>query len=86
MKRICGISLKYNKKTKLRPAVGISLSKDFNVIAVDMKEIDKTYILHVIDHATCCHSGKKQEKRKIFQRQLFNHDLVMVTWFHWMFS
>ena len=39
VKRICDICLKY-KKPKLRPAVGFSLSKDFNnSVAVDVKEI-----------------------------------------------
>ena len=51
VKRICDICVKY-KKPKLRPAVGFSLLKDFNdAVVVDLKEIDKTYILHLIDHA-----------------------------------
>ena len=51
VKTICDICVKY-KKPKLRPAVGFSLSKDFNdAVVVDLKEIDKTYILHLIDHA-----------------------------------
>ena len=51
VKRICDICVQY-KKPKLRPAIGFSLSKDFNdAVVVDLKEIDKTYILHLIDHA-----------------------------------
>ena len=52
VERFCDICLKY-KKPKLRPTAGFSLSKDFNdVVAVDLKEIDKTFILHLIDHGT----------------------------------
>ena len=52
VERFCDICLKY-KKPKLRPPAGFSLSKDFNdVVAVDLKEIDKTFILHLIDHGT----------------------------------
>ena len=50
MERICDICLKY-KKPKLRPAVGFSLSKDFHVVAVDLKQIVKTCILHLFDQA-----------------------------------
>ena len=51
VKTICDICVKY-KKPKLRPAAGFSLSKDFNdAVVVDLKEIDKTYILHLINHA-----------------------------------
>ena len=51
VKRICDICVQY-KKPKLRPAIGFSLSKDFNdAVVVDLKEIDKTYILYLIDHA-----------------------------------
>ena len=44
-------ALKY-KKSKLRPALAFSLSKDFHVVAVDLKEIENTYIMHLIGHAT----------------------------------
>ena len=44
--------MKY-KKTKLRPSVGFSLSKDFNdVVAVDLKPTNGIHILHIIVHAT----------------------------------
>ena len=46
------VCMKY-KKTKLRPSVGFSLSKDFNdVVAVDLKPTNGIHILNVIDHAT----------------------------------
>ena len=41
----CQVCMKY-KKTKLRPSVGFSLSKDFN------EPTDGIHILHIIDHAT----------------------------------
>ena len=48
----CQVCIKY-KKTKLRPSVGFSLSKDFNdVVAVDLKPTNGIHILHIIDHAT----------------------------------
>ena len=48
----CQVCMKY-KKTKLRPSVGFSLSKDFNdVVAVDLKPTNGIHILHIIDHAT----------------------------------
>ena len=37
---------------KLRQAVSFSLSKDFNVVAADLKSINCILILHMIDHAT----------------------------------
>ena len=43
----------HEKKTKLRPSVGFSLSKEFNdVVAVDLKAPNDIHILHIIDHAT----------------------------------
>ena len=48
----CQVCIKY-KKTKLRPSVGFSLSKDFNdVVAVDLKPTNGIHILHIIDLAT----------------------------------
>ena len=48
----CEISIKY-KKPSLKPAVGFSLSKEFNdVISVDLKHISGTTFLHIIDNAT----------------------------------
>ena len=45
----CEICLKY-KKSKLRPVVVFSLSRDFNdVIAIDLKAMNVN-ILHIIDH------------------------------------
>ena len=43
--------MKY-KKNKLILSVGFSLSKDFNVVAVDLKPTNGIHILHIIDHAT----------------------------------
>ena len=43
--------MKY-KKIKFRPSVVYSLSKDFNVIAVDLKPTNGVHLLHSIDHAT----------------------------------
>ena len=40
----CQVCMKY-KKTKLRPSVGFSLSKDFNEL------VNGIHILHIIDHA-----------------------------------
>ena len=49
---LCDICLK-SKKPKLRPVVGLSLSRDFNdVVAVDLKAMEKVHILHIVDHAT----------------------------------
>ena len=47
----CDICLEY-KKSKLRSVVGFSLSIEFNVVAVDMKAMEKVHILHIVDHAT----------------------------------
>ena len=48
----CEICIKY-KKPSLKPAVGFSLSKEFNdVISVDLKHISGTMFLHIIDNAT----------------------------------
>ena len=41
-----------SKKIKLRPVVGFSLSRNFNVVAVDLKAMEKVHILHIVDHAT----------------------------------
>ena len=41
------------KRPKLGPVVGFSLSRDFNdVVAVDLKAMEKVHILHIVDHAT----------------------------------
>ena len=49
---LCDICLK-SKKPKLRPVVELSLSRDFNdVVAVDLKAMEKVHILHIVDHAT----------------------------------
>ena len=47
----CQICMKY-KKIKFRPSVGYSLSKDFNVVAVDLNPTNGVHLLHSIDHAT----------------------------------
>ena len=47
----CSICLKY-KKAPLKQVVGLSLSKHFNVISMDLKEINGHKILHMVDHAT----------------------------------
>ena len=45
----CLICLKY-KKARLKPLLGLSLSKHF--ISIDLKEINGHKILHMVDHAT----------------------------------
>ena len=41
------------KKAKLRPAVGLSLAKEFNEnVSMDLKDYEGTKILHIIDHVT----------------------------------
>ena len=51
-KKKCEICIKY-KKPSLKPAVGFSLSKEFNdVISMDLKHINGTTFLHIIDNAT----------------------------------
>ena len=47
----CEICIKY-KKPSLKPAVGFSLSKEFNVISMDLKHINGITFPHIIDHAT----------------------------------
>ena len=48
----CEICIKY-KKPSLKPAVGFSLSKEFNdVISMDLKYINGVTFLHIIDNAT----------------------------------
>ena len=48
----CETCLKYSRKNP-RPVVGMSLSKEFNdTIAMDLKQIDKYIVLHIIDLAT----------------------------------
>ena len=48
----CEICIKY-KKPSLKPAVGFSLSKEFNdVISMDLKHINGITFLHITDHAT----------------------------------
>ena len=65
--------MKY-KKTKLRPSVGFSLSKDFNdVVAVDLKPTNGIHILHIIDYTTrfsaaaVVKSKKKRNRRHIYK-------------------
>ena len=45
----CLICLKY-KKARLKPLLGLSLSKHF--ISIDLKETNGHKILHMVDHAT----------------------------------
>ena len=52
----CSICLKY-KKVALKPVVGLPLSRHFNVISMDLKEINSHKILHIVDHATCFSSA-----------------------------
>ena len=41
------------KRPKLEPVVGFSLSRDFNdVVAVDLKAMEKVHILNLVNHAT----------------------------------
>ena len=48
----CDICLKY-KKPKSRPVVGLYLSRDFSdLVAVDLKAMEKVHILRIVDHAT----------------------------------
>ena len=48
----CETCIKYSRKNP-RPVVGISLSNEFNsTIAMDLKQINKYVILHIIDLAT----------------------------------
>ena len=48
----CETCIKYSRKNP-RPIVGMALSNDFNsTIAMDLKQIDKHIILHIIDLAT----------------------------------
>ena len=79
VKRIYDICLKY-KKPKLRPAVELSLSKDFNdVIAVDLKEIDKTYILHLTNHASryCAAEVVKSKKKEDIAETIIKNWIVI---------
>ena len=67
----CDICLKY-KKPKLRPVVGFSISRDFSVVAVDLKAMEKVHNLHIVDHATrfsvavVVKSKKKEEIAEAF--------------------
>ena len=48
----CNVCLKYKRKNP-RPVIGLSLAKEFNdVIAVDLKPLNNTHILHLIDLST----------------------------------
>ena len=48
----CEICIKYEKPS-LKPAVGFSLSKEFNdVISVDLKHVNGITFLHSINNAT----------------------------------
>ena len=68
----CDICLEY-KKSKLKSVVGFSLSIDFNdVVAADVKAMEKVHILHIVDHATrfsaaaLVKSKKKEEIAEAF--------------------
>ena len=48
----CEICIKY-KNPSLKPAVGFSLSKEFNdVISVDLKHVNGIAFIHIINNAT----------------------------------
>ena len=75
VERFCDICLKY-KEPKLIITVAFSLTKDFNDMgALDLKEIDKTYILHIADHATRYSAAtvvKSKEKEDIAEALIKN--------------
>ena len=75
VERICDICLTY-KEPKLITTVAFSLTKDFNdVVALDLKEIDKTYILYLTDHATRYSAAtvvKSKEKEDIAEALIKN--------------
>lgn len=49
IEQTCDVCLK-KKKAKVKPLVGLALSKDFNdIIALDLKVID---VLHIVEYAT----------------------------------
>ena len=61
------------KKPKLGPVGGFSLSRDFNdVVAVDLKAMEKVHILNMVNHATrfsvaaVVKSKKKEEIAEAF--------------------
>ena len=71
---ICMICFEY-KRPSLRPVVGLLMATKFNeLVAMDLKMLDRQWILHLIDHverflAAVFVSSKKQEEiiQKNFQ-------------------
>ena len=60
----CQVCLKY-EKSKLRPAVHFLLSKGFDVVAADLKSINRIQILHMIDNARGTAVVKSQKREEI---------------------
>ena len=67
IEQACDVCLKY-KKQKLKPVAGVALSKDYNdAVAFDLIVINKTNVLHTVDHvrifsATTVVKSKKKEQ------------------------
>ena len=74
----CSICLKY-KKAPLKQVVGLSLSKHFNVISMDLKEINGPKILHMVDHATRFSSAAviKSKHKEETIKTIFQHWIVL---------
>ena len=51
IEKYCEICIKY-KKPSLKPAVRFLLSKEFNVISMDLKHINGITFLHIVDNIT----------------------------------
>ena len=74
----CSICLKY-KKAPLKQVVGLSLSKHFNVISMDLKEINGHKILHMVDHAKRFSSAAviKSKHKEETVKAIFQHWIVL---------
>ena len=60
----CATCVKYKRKNA-RPVVGMLLSKEFNgTLAMDLKQYEKRYILHIIDLATRYSNAVMIESKK----------------------
>ena len=71
----CDVCLKY-KNPKLRPVVGLSMSKSFNdCIAMDLKQVGKSQVLHMIDLATrySAASVVRSKDKDVIVHAVFKH-------------
>ena len=61
------------KRPSPRPVVGLPLATEFNVVAMDLKQCEGGWILHLIDHVSRCSAAAliKSKRKEVIIEHIF---------------